>query len=325
MPLHNKCLYCYEELQDHERDFHAACSRKMFGSSEPPELPYTEADMFRLGVEVVKNHIAVPGVQTKVSLELEAIETKNNIDKALPGKLKRFTIVGLWGGYILKPPAKAYPHMPEVEDVTMHLASLAGLDVVPHALIRLQSGNLAYITRRIDREKKNKIHMEDMCQLTERLTEDKYKGSYEQIGKTILKYSVNPGLDLVNFFEQLIFSFITGNADMHLKNFSLINRPGMGYVLSPGYDMLATALVNRADKEELALHLNGKKNRIRRADFESAFDLFNLDSKVRERMVAKFNDVLPVWFEFLEQSFLSDEMKLEYISLIKSRISRLNR
>lgn len=118
----------------------------------------------------------------------------------------------------MKPATKQYPHLPEVEDLTMHLAELCGIATVPHALIRLQNGSLAYITKRIDRAKKTKLHMEDMCQLTERLTEDKYKGSYEQIAKAILKYSENPGLDLINFFEQVIFSFLTGNADMHLKN-----------------------------------------------------------------------------------------------------------
>src|SRR5680860_878930 len=89
-----------------------------------------------------------------------------------------------------------------------------------------------------------------MCQLTERLTEDKYRGSYEQIAKAILKYSKLPSLDLVNFYEQVVFSFLTGNDDMHLKNFSLITRPGLGPVLSPAYDMLCTAIVNPADDEE---------------------------------------------------------------------------
>jgi serine/threonine-protein kinase HipA len=127
------------------------------------------------------------------------------------------------------------------------LASIVKINVVPHSLIRMQNGGLAYITKRIDRTKNGKLHMEDMCQLTERLTEDKYNGSYEQIGKAILKYSSNPGLDLVNFFELLLFYFLTGNADMHLKNFSLIRQPGLGTVLSPAYDLVATALVNPAD------------------------------------------------------------------------------
>ncbi len=109
--------------------------------------------------------------------------------------------------------------MPEVEDLTMHLAKIARIKTVPHTLIRLQSGDLAYLTKRIDRVKKAKLHMEDMCQLTERLTEDKYHGSYEQIGKAIQKYSATPGLDLIILFEVVLFSFLTGNADMHLKNF----------------------------------------------------------------------------------------------------------
>src|SRR5690606_38986653 len=142
-------------------------------------------------------------------------------------------------GYILKPPTPHYQQLPEVEDLTMHLAALAKIKTVPHSLIRLQSGKLAYITKRIDRTKKGKLHMEDMCQLTERLTEHKYQGSYEQIAKAILKYSALPGLDLVNFFELVVFSFLTCNADMHLKNFSLIQQPGMGMVFSPAYDLVA--------------------------------------------------------------------------------------
>lgn len=134
--------------------------------------------------------------------------------------------------------------MPGVEDLTMHLAEIAKINIVPHSLIRLKSGQLAYITKRIDRVDKQKLHMEDMCQLTERQTEHKYLASYEQVAKAILKYSANPGLDLVNFSELVLFSFLTGNADMHLKNFSLIYDPTNGPVLSPAYDMLSTALVN---------------------------------------------------------------------------------
>ena len=166
--------------------------------------------------------------------------------------------------------------------------------------------------------------MEDMCQLTERLTEDKYKGSYEQIAKVITKYSVNPGLDLINFFEQVIFSFVTGNADMHLKNFSLIDLPGIGYVLSPAYDMVATSLVVKGDKEDLALHLNGKKSRITRKDFEVLFDLYKIDSKSRENIFKKFQIVLPQWFDLLDRSFLPREMKGRYVHLVKEKMSRLD-
>jgi serine/threonine-protein kinase HipA len=229
----------------------------------------------------------------------------------------------MWGGYILKPPSPHYPHMPEVEDVTMHLAKIAKINVVPHSLIRLQSGNLAYITKRIDRVKKTKLHMEDMCQLTERLSEDKYNGSYGQIAKAIQQHSKNPGLDVVYFFELVLFSFLTGNADMHLKNFSLINQPGIGPVLSPAYDLLATAMVNPADNEEMALTLNGKKKKIKRCDFETAFNTLKLDAKQQENIFNKMERVMPEWVEMIDISFLIDEWKEMYKALIKERYNRL--
>lgn len=106
----------------------------------------------------------------------------------------------------------------------MLLAEVFGIKTVPHALIRFKSGELAYISKRIDRVRSGKLHMEDMCQLQERLTEDKYRGSVEQVGKTLKKYSSNPGYDIQRLFEVVLFSFLTGNADMHLKNYSLFYK-----------------------------------------------------------------------------------------------------
>ena len=205
----------------------------------------------------------------------------------------------------------------------MHLAEIAKIATVPHSLIRMKSGNLAYITKRIDRVKKSKLHMEDMCQLTERLTEDKYRGSYEQIAKAILKYSKLPGLDLVNFYEQVVFSFLTGNADMHLKNFSLITIPGLGPVLSPAYDMLCTAIVNPADDEELALTLNGKKRKIRKGDFAQAFNAAGLDKKQQENLIFKLLDCKEAWLTMIQKSFLSDEFKEKYAQLLLERVGVL--
>lgn len=313
-----RCLYCYQSLGENEMDFHPACSKKIFGQSVPPEMPYTEAQMEVLAKQVIRSHITVPGVQPKISLDLSPSQNKN--------EPKRFTIVGLSGGYILKPPTKNYPQLPEVEDLTMHLAEIAKIKVVPHSLIRLQSGSLAYISKRIDRIKKTKLHMEDMCQLTERLTEEKYNGSYEQVAKTISKYSINPGLDVVNFFEQLVFSYLTGNADMHLKNFSLIkilSKDSSDYVLSPAYDMVATVLVNPSDKEELALTLNGKKKKIKRSDFTSAFDTSNLETRQQENIFKKMEAAKDKWMEFIEISFLSKEFKKAYKDIIQDRFSVL--
>ncbi len=310
-----RCLYCYKPLAPGEKDFHAACSKKIFGQPEPPVLPYSEEQIENLAAEVIKTHTTVTGVQPKLSLHL----TKGDGYQAA----KRFTILGIWGGYILKPPTPNYPHLPEVEDLTMHLASVAKIKVVPHSLIRLQSGNLAYITMRIDRVKKGKLHMEDMCQLTERLTEDKYRGSYEQIAKAIEKYSATPGLDVVNFFELLLFCFLTGNADMHLKNFSLIQQPGMGMVLSAAYDLVATALVNPKDDEDLALTLNGKKKKIKMADFVTAFKTLKLDEKQQHNIFKKMEKSKSNWMKQIDISFLNDELKISYKSLVEERFSRL--
>ena len=310
-----KCLYCYLPLQPDEVDFHSTCSKKIFGSTEPPVLPYTEEQFEELAAEVVKTQATVPGVQPKISLHLGGSKKEGP---------NRFTIVGLWGEYILKPPTVLYQELPEVEDLTMHLASIAKINVVPHSLVRMQSGKLAYITKRIDRTKGGgKLHMEDMCQLTERLTEEKYNGSYEQIGKAILKYSSNPGLDLVNFFELVLFSFLTGNADMHLKNFSLIRQPDLGVTLAPAYDLVSTALVFPEDKEDMALTLNGKKRRVKKSDFTAAFTTLKMEERQQENVFRKMERYRSKWAELIDASFLSEDFKTLYKGTVAERFNRI--
>lgn len=309
-----RCLFCYNGLEDSTADFHETCSKKFFNKKWPPDFAYTEDQLVELAKRTVQSQIAVTGVQAKLSLNIE-----NKKEKNTPAK---FTIVGLWGAYILKLPSTTYRQLPELEDATMHLADLFQMQTVPHSLFRLQSGNLAYVTKRVDRtDEGEKIHMEDMCQLTERLTEHKYRGSYEQIGKAIIKYSAWPGLDIVNFFEQVIFSFLTGNADMHLKNFSLTHH--LGYSLCPAYDMVATALVVKGDNEQLALTLNGKKNRIQVEDFLIASKQFRIDPKVMKYIFRKAQSSFPQWIDFIRISFLSEELKEQYIKLITDRMGQL--
>ena len=311
----SNCLFCYQPLAANEQDFHASCSKKIFGQPTPPELPYSEEDLEPLAKKVIQSQTSVTGVQAKLSLHI----TGNPIG----GNERRFTIVGLWGGYLLKPPTAWYPQLPEVEDVTMHLAQLAKIKTAPHSLIRLQSGNLAFVTKRIDRTKNGKLAMEDMCQLTERLTEDKYHGSYEQIAKAIQRHSVTPGLDVVNFFELVLFSFLTGNADMHLKNFSLLEQPGLGMVLSPAYDLVNTALVHPADEEEMALTLNGRKKKLTKQDFVAAMNTLKLEEKQQEMIFNKMAKAWPHWQELIDRSFMSVEFKEQYKSLLKERMNRI--
>jgi serine/threonine-protein kinase HipA len=317
-----RCLYCYQTLTEAEQNllsgkagFHASCSKKIFGSAVPPELPYTENDMLTLAEQVVKSQKTVTGVQPKLSLGIQKIKS---------GEVNsRFTIIGLWGEYILKPPTKHYQNLPEIEDLTMHLAESVKIKTVPHSLIYLQSGQLTYITKRIDREKGKKLHMEDMCQLTERQTEHKYRGSHEQIAKAILKFAANPGFDVTNFYEMVIFSFLTGNSDMHLKNFSLIKNSLLGYNLCPAYDLVASQLVVEGDDEELALTLNGKKKKLKYSDFVTAMKSAGIEEKVLENIFNRFAKTLPEWHKIIDISFLPEILKSEYHKLIDRKFNQI--
>lgn len=303
----SRCLYCYQELGEGETDFHPQCGKKIFGSKTVPLLPYTKADIKQLAEQVIRSQTTLTGVQAKLSLDISSS----------PNQAQRFTIVGLWGRYILKPQTEQFKYMPEVEDLTMHLAELAKVNVVPHSLIRFADGELAYITKRIDRTAKGeKLPMEDMCQLSERLTEYKYKGSYEKIAKIIMQYSSVPKLDVINFWEQVVFSWLTGNADMHLKNFSLYSQRKGYYSLTPGYDMISTALLMPEDTEELALTLYGKRRKIKRSDFEVAMNSCSLEKKIIDNLFSKFTKVAEKWLEFIDISFLPKEMKQQYKLII---------
>ena len=310
-----RCLYCYQPLEQGQTDFHPQCSKKLFGTTTPPELPYTKDDIESLALQVVRSQVTVTGVQPKLSVDLE---------KEANGK-KRFTIVGLWGKYILKPQTELYVNLPENEDLTMHLATMVNIKTVPHSLIRFKDGSLAYITRRIDRDKKKgKIPMEDMCQLTEKLTEQKYKGSHEQIAKIIMLHSAYPVLDLLTYFEVLLFCYLTGNADMHLKNFSLY-KPANEYILAPAYDLLSTKLVLPDDKDELALTLNAKKRKLKKSDFNNLLNTYKIDEKVIENIYEKYRKIVPQWLNFIDTSFLPQQMKEEYKSIINKRKSILEK
>lgn len=311
----NKCLYCYKPLIEGEVDYHKACARKIFESANVPILPYTRANIKELAREIVSASTTVTGVQAKLSLDLS---------RSNAGEPQRFTIVGLSGRFILKPQTERYASLPENEDLTMRMAETVGIKTVPHALMRFADGELCYITRRIDRTKNGgKIAMEDMCQLSERLTEDKYKGSYERVAKLIHKYSAAPLLDIVNFWEIVLFSWLTGNADMHLKNFSLF-RPTKNYMLAPAYDLLSTSIVLPEDDEELALTLNGKKKRIKRADFEKAMRDSEMDEKAITNLFNRFSKAIPKWHELIDMSFLPAELQETYHDKINAMSRRLN-
>jgi serine/threonine-protein kinase HipA len=305
----SKCLYCYNNLENGEIDFHPACCKKFFGSQIPPLVDLDMKRIKELAVEALGKSISVPGVQPKLSLDF----------KGKGGKENRLTIVGLWGRFILKPPFEDYPEMPELEDLSMHLSELLNINTAEHSLIKLKSGELAYLSKRFDRPKNEKLHVEDMAQLTGTLTENKYRSSMEKIGKAILKYSSYPGIDAIRFFELTLFSFIAGNSDMHLKNFSLIRNEDDEIMLSPAYDLLSTKLLIPKDKEELALPLNGKKSNLKKKDFDLFAGQLGINETVLGKIYLKFGDSFPEMNKLINKSFLSNEMKEKYLALLDER------
>ena len=309
----SKCLFCYRPLKTGEKDMHPACCEKFFGTTALPTFDYTIRQLDRLAMQIIENQTSLTGVQPKLSLHLKDHEGS-----------KRLTIVGLWGGYICKPQTSQYKMMPEVEDLTMHLAEAAHINVVPHTLMRMADDSICYLTRRIDRTPSGeKIAMEDMCQLTERQTEYKYKSSYERVGKTILKYSSLPKMDVTNYFEVVLFCWLTGNNDMHLKNFSLYEVADM-IRLTPAYDLLNAAIINPKDDEELALTLNGRKKKLQREDFIRSAATLGIENVIVERLINKYIKLLPKFETVIQSSFLSAELKEKYGELLKERLARLS-
>lgn len=308
--MKHRCLYCCKSLTT-EVDFHERCSMQFFGAKQAPKLPYTLDQMSELAQSVVERSIAVPGVQPKLSMSI--------IEEAQD---QRLTVVGALGGnYIFKPPSLEYPEMPQNEHVSMLLAEYLKIKKVPSSLIRLKSGELSYITKRIDRKNDgSKVHMLDMFQITEAF--DKYKSSMEKIGKAIGEFSSNTLLDKIIFFEITIFSFITGNNDMHLKNFSMIVG-NSGWVLAPAYDLLNVSIVNSNDLEELALTLNGKKSKFVKRHFDDFGSGLGLTKKQIEGVFKRFEKNKIGMIEIIQHSFLSKEMQLNYIELLEERFTRL--
>jgi serine/threonine-protein kinase HipA len=310
----NACHACCQSLDAGEILYHAKCSADLFGSRYFPVLNYTWSDLNKLAESIIQRSVAVPGVQPKLSLHLERTKEYG---------AGRLTLVGLEGEFILKPPAHNYPDMPELEHYTMQFALAAGLDVVLCGLIPLASGELAYITRRMDRTKAGPLHMEDMCQLTDKMTEQKYRGSMEQVGNAVLAHATNAGFDALRLFELTLFCFLTGNADMHLKNFSLLYEADGTIRLSPAYDLLPTHLLLPEDREELALTLHGKKSNLRREDFDAFGRALHLTAKQVANTHARLQRGLARASENVPMAFLNASRQEQFRELVKSRAARL--
>lgn len=312
------CLCCGKPLRTPaETGWHKACIKRFFGTSNFPEIEIDDTTLNLLATETTNQGFTVPGVQKKLSLHLISDHNKS-----------RLTLVNYPTGYILKPQVAEFEALPESEQLIMSMADTAGISTVPHALIKGATG-LAYITKRVDRNfSKNKMEMlamEDFCQLDLRLTADKYKGSYERCAKILQKYSSRIGIDMAEFYIRLIFCFLVGNSDMHLKNFSLIEtaEESEQYVLSPAYDLLPVNANMPADKEQFALTMNGKKKNIRKGDFLKFADACGITRSTAEKLIQNLVKLTPQWLEMCEESLLPEELKERLEKIIKTRADTL--
>lgn len=312
------CLCCGKPLLgNYQSDWHNRCIKKFFGTSVLPDIRIDDDTLKRLASETSNKGFTVPGVQKKLSLHLfEADDTP------------RLTLVNYPTGYILKPQVKEYEALPESEHLVMSMAEMAGIITVPHGLIDGNMGR-AYITKRIDRVIKKdsvkKLAMEDFCQLDLRLTDDKYRGSYERCAKLIKKYSSRIGIDMTEFYVRLVFSFIVGNSDMHLKNFSLIETDAASteYVLSPAYDLLPVNANLPSDTEQFALTMNGKKTNIRKKDFLIFADSCDITRQAAEKIIKKLVSMEGKFITACEDSLLPDTLKERLIKIISERVAVL--
>jgi serine/threonine-protein kinase HipA len=311
----SSCLACHKPLTPGDIQYHPACLVAFWESDTPIlQLEYDVSQINELAEENVAQRIIVTGVQPKLSMGFTKTGTE-----------ERLTIVGaLNGRYILKPPYTEYPQMPELEALCMLLTQACGIETVPFLLLPLKGGELAYITKRIDRNAQGeKFAMEDACQFNERLTEHKYRGSYEQIAKGIIAFSKNPIKDVVHFYEQVIVSFLIGNNDMHLKNFSLIAKESNAYELTPAYDMIAVQLLLTEDIEDLALNINGKKRKLKRDDFNEAMQKAHIPEKAIENLWKRIEKGIESWSALIENSFLTKERKRNFKELINNKTAQL--
>ena len=310
------CLCCGKPLKtDDGTRWHKACIRRFFDTTTLPEIKIDEDTLTALALENTGKGVTVPGVQKKLSLHLLS-------DTASP----RLTLVDYPTGYILKPQVADFEALPQAEHLVMSMADATGIATVPHALI-CQNGEIAYLTKRIDRRfGKNSVEllaMEDFCQLDRRLTEDKYRGSYERCAKVIRQYSSRKQLDLSELFLRLVFSYVVGNSDMHLKNFSLI-EPEVGsgrYVLSAAYDLLPVNVVMPEDTEEFALAMNGKKRNLCKKDFLVFADACGIQKNAAEKMIAKVLSMKERYLLLCEESLLPDRLKQRFAALMEKRSS----
>lgn len=280
-------------------------------------------------------HISLSGVQEKYS----AI-----VDK---GKVV-LTPKGVQGQYILKPTPsekslKNRIELPANEHLTMQIAKqVFNIETAECGLIFFLDNHPAYITKRFDvAADGSKINQEDFASLigkTKQIngSDFKYQGSYEEVAAEIKRRVAAYPVELAKFFNQVVFNYIFGNNDAHLKNFSLMQTVDGDYKLTPAYDLINATL--HVDDTDFALDgglsttmemsdVYDKYKHPTRADFENFGRVIGLNNKQIYKVISAYIDPnTPAKVESLtNRSFLDDKLKRMYLRSYIERMSRFNR
>jgi serine/threonine-protein kinase HipA len=289
-------------------DCHPRCLRTLFGTTETPTLDIETSKLHTAALAMV-GHTSLSGVQKKLSVNLST-------DRAT------LQVAAVGGRYVLKPQTGTYPSLPENEHVTTQMARLVGIEVAPNGLISPKDGSFAYIVRRYDRlPDGRKLRQEDFCQLAQLLPRRKYESSAEQCVKLIRKYANEPTVEILKLYRLLLFTWWSGNGDMHLKNYSLFTGEDGITRLTPAYDLVCTRLVIPDD--QLALALQGKKDNLSRGVWRRFAEYCGLPERVALRILGKQAAVLDAAITLIDRSFLPDDQKQDFKQLIVDRTSSI--
>jgi len=304
----NRCPITYELCGDQK---YSEKGLKLLSRSlkSLKDMPYTPKEQIQLAAQFATK-LSIQGIQPKLSVKLNV-------------KKEAFEVVEQGGTFILKPPHHIYEEVPQNEDLTMRLAKIAGIEVPFHGMVYNVDGSLSYFIKRFDRLKNEKVAVEDFSQLLQCSRDTKYESSMEKVASVIEKHCTFPVIEKIKLFRLVLFNFLIGNEDMHLKNFTIIRRENK-VELSPAYDLLNTTIIINS-KEEIALSIRGKKSKLKRSDFVDyfAYERLGLSEAILKDEFLKFKESFDQWIELLRNSFLSETMRSRYEELIKDRMNRM--
>ncbi|MBI3296733.1 MAG: HipA domain-containing protein [Elusimicrobia bacterium] len=300
-----RCLCCQQPVSEDGR-YHARCLKALWGKAAAPRIPFAAKDLPDK-VTTSAEHMSISGVQAKALVRLN--EDSGEVEFSPAGST-----------HILKPEPNEYPGLPAMENACMGMADALAMNVPPHGLFPMADGRLCYIVKRFDRaDDGGKIQSETMFQVLG--AEDKYKGSLESVGKAIRAHAENVGLDTIDFFERVLLCFLIGNGDMHLKNWAFLIR-GKKAALAPVYDFVSSKVYIKRESDT-ALTINGKGDKLQRADFEGLAKNLKLDPRAAANSFAKMKGAQEKLRELAIYSELDPSMRQEFEDVLGERFRRL--